>query len=409
MLINYYLRPSTVDPTMGAVYVQVRVNRSLIVLGAVTAVSGLNLPKSIMIQTCHWDNKKKRVKQASLHASVINKAIAECEEKLLKIYAQHQGYDRKMTAKGLKEQFTKGGRMHPSFPDLIQKFIDEKVALKIRTSTVNTYRFKMRPLLEFLKQEGRSELPAEEFTQGVLNRYRTYLITHRNNKPNSAEKACQVVKTILLWAAANEFITINPLQYTRIRVDKTPNLECLDQQEVQMLIHANLLPHLRAIADCFVFACYTGLAYQDLKGLSTRNLQVVERIQCLVGERQKTGTSYCIPVTPVVAGLLEKYPTLQLPLPSNQYYNTALKEIMFCLGINKRITTHTARKTFADWCINEIGLSEEATIVAMGQKNAKELTPYRRTRPKRLLAEFPTDLLRRGINSTPFTQISKAS
>ncbi|MCK8496061.1 site-specific integrase [Spirosoma sp. RP8] len=409
MFINFYMRPSTVDSTLGAVYVQVRVNKAVIVLGAVSSVSGLNLPKSIMVELSHWDKRKQRVKPACLHATVLNKAISECEQRLEKIYAQHQGYDRKMTAKGLKAQFVQGGKGVFSFPALIEKFIAEKVALHFRDSTVETYKYKMRPLLEFLKHEGISEYPAEEFTKGVLKRYKTYLITHRNNKPNSAEKACQVVKTVLLWAAENELITINPLQYTRIRVDKTPNLECLDQEEVQMVVEANLCSRLRAVADCFIFSCYTGLAYQDLKQLGKHSLQTVEGSKCLVGERQKTGTSYCIPVTPVIAGLLEKYPDLKLRLPSNQYYNSKLKEIMVALRIDKRITTHTARKTFADWCINELGLTEEATIVAMGQKSAKELNAYRRTRPKRLLSEFPASLLQRVINPNPFVQITKAS
>ncbi len=106
---------------------------------------------------------------------------------------------------------------------------------------------------------------------------------------------------------------------------------------------------------------------------------------------------------------MDKYEGVNLPLPALDDYNPLLRQIMFSVGIDKRITSHTARKTFADWCINEVGLSEEATIVAMGQKDAKELKPYRRTRPKRLLAEFPTDLMRRQIDRVPFKQVVKVS
>ena len=111
---------------------------------------------------------------------------------------------------------------------------------------------------------------------------------------------------------------------------------------------------------------------------------------------------------------MDKYQGITMPLPHLNYYNPHLQQIMLTLGIEKRITSHTARKTFADWCINELELSEEATIVAMGQKAAKELTPYRKTRPKRLLSEFPDELLQpRQEESTqrqnPFLHVYKAS
>ncbi|GAB4040852.1 site-specific integrase [Spirosoma jeollabukense] len=90
---------------------------------------------------------------------------------------------------------------------------------------------------------------------------------------------------------------------------------------------------------------------------------------------------------------MDKYNGVNMPLPPLGDYNLLLRQIMLVLGINKRITSHTARKTFAAWCINELDMSEEATIVAMGQKSAKELTLYRKTRPKRLFSEFPAELL----------------
>ncbi|UHG93195.1 phage integrase SAM-like domain-containing protein [Spirosoma oryzicola] len=409
LFINFYFRKSTTDATLGSVNVRVTVNGKRITLGTVTSVADSSLPKSVMIQYDHWDKRKLKVKPQSPHATLLNKAIAESEQKLQKVYAQHESFDQKMTANGLKGVVKHGQRMLLTFPSLIDKFLEEKVALKTKASTVDTYRFKIRPLLAFLESENALDLPAVDFTPGTLKRYRTYLITQRGNSDRNADKSCQVVKTLLLWAAENELIHKNPLMNIRIRVDKTPNLECVTQEELAVLRDAVLLPQMREVADCFEFACYTGLAYQDMKALSPKNLQLVEGKHCIVGYRLKTGTEYCIPVTERVWALMEKYDGINLPLPALDDYNPLLRQIMFSVGIDKRITSHTARKTFADWCINEVGLSEEATIVAMGQKNAKELTPYRKTRPKRLLAEFPTDLMRRQIDRVPFKQIVKAS
>ncbi|GAB3225707.1 phage integrase SAM-like domain-containing protein [Spirosoma arcticum] len=416
LAINFFLRKSLVDPKSGAVYVRVTVNKKRLTLGAVTTISGLELPKSLKIAGEHWDIGKARVKPASPHARQVNEAIVECERKLNKLYQQHEGFDVKMTAMGVKASLLCNGRMLPSMPDLMDLFLKERISIGTKASTVDTYRFKFRPLLAFLKHEKTTDKPAEDFSAGMLKRYRTYLIGERGNSSRSADKTCQVVKTLLLWASEHEIIRSNPLLYVRVRVDKTPNLECLEQSEVAMIRQATLTPALRIAADCFVFACHTGLAYQDMKAITANSMQVVHGQHCLVGSRMKTGTEYCIPISEVVWELIDRYSGPVMPLPKLGNYNPLLRQIMLTLGIDKRITSHTARKTFCDWCINELNLSEEATIVAMGQKSAKELTPYRKTRPKRLLSEFPADLLRpveqrdmpgySRIADTPFIRVA---
>lgn len=405
---RFYLRSSTTDVAKCSINVRVTVNGNRLTLGAVTTASGLDLPKSILIDKSHWDKGAQRVKPASPHAKALNDAIEACRKKIDKTYMYYEASDKRITSVGLKNIVMAGGRIMTTFQELMERFIEERKVIGTKSSTINTYRFKFRPVSEFLKSEGLHETPAEDFSPGTLKRFRTYLISQRGNKPRAADKTCQVVKTVLIWAAESELISKNPLLNIRIRVDKTPNLECLNQDELEVLRTAQLIPILRQTADCFRFACFTGLAYQDMKLISKANLQAIEGKECIVGYRLKTGTEYCIPVTQPVRELIDKY-EFKLPLPEIKHYNMFIQQIMLLLGISKRITSHTARKTFADWCINEIGLSEEATIVAMGQKDAKELRPYRKTRPKRLLAEFPTDLLQSSTDSSPFTQLSKAS
>ena len=393
MYINFYVRKSVTDPSLCSVNLRVTINQQRLTLGAVTAIAGMGLPKSVMIETKFWDERKGKVRPGCPQATMINQAIAECERKLDKLYQQHEGFDVYMTADRLKELFFNGGRIRPSIPDLMGQYLSEREATGSPKSTVDTYRWKFRPLLAFLTEKGYLTRPAEEFTPGVLKEFRVYLIVARKNSDRSADKVCQFTKTLLLWAAQHEKIKINPLLNIRIRVDKTPNLECLTQEEVQTLADAQLIPEMRAVADCFRFACYTGLAYQDMQRLTDDNLQLIEGQWCILGNRKKTGTEFCIPVTQPISDLMQKYKGIKMPLPKLGDYNPLLRQIMLSLGIRKRITSHTARKTFADWLINHLNLSEEAAIVAMGQKDARELEAYRRTRPKRLLNEFPTELL----------------
>ncbi|WP_461115973.1 phage integrase SAM-like domain-containing protein [Spirosoma jeollabukense] len=175
-----------------------------------------------MIPIASWDMHKQKVKRDDPQAVIINKAIVECENKLNKIYNQHERYDVIMNALGVKRAVINGGRVRPSIPDLIEKFLAEKTALKANLSTTGTYRFKFRPLVEFLRSEGIYEQAAEDFSPGPLKRFRVYLITTRGNSEQTADKTRQVVKTLLLWAAESEIIMKNPLLHVRIHVDKAP-------------------------------------------------------------------------------------------------------------------------------------------------------------------------------------------
>ena len=414
----FFLRKSVVDPSLGAVHLRVTINQERVVLGAVSAIADLGLPRSMMIKARFWDERSNKVRAACPQAKLLNKAIEECSRRLDKLYQQHEGYDLTMSADKVKELFLNGGRLRPSMPDLIDHYLAERQAMGSPKSTVDTYRFKFRPLLAFLTERNYALKAAEDFTPGMLREFRLYLIVTRKNGERSADKTCQFVKTLLIWAAQSERIKVNPLLNIRIKVDKTPNLECLTQEEVERLDKAQLIPEMRKVADCFRFACFTGLAYQDMQRLTEDNVQVVHGQWCIVGKRKKTGTDYCIPLTEPVEELMQKYGGINLPLPKLGDYNPLLRQIMLSLGIAKRITSHTARKTFCDWLINHLNLSEEAAIVAMGQKDASELAAYRKTRPQRLLSEFPDELLSsRGqlaqvnvrYESNPFSRLYKAS
>ncbi len=104
--------------------------------------------------------------------------------------------------------------------------------------------------------------------------------------------------------------------------------------------------------DWFVFSCYTGLAYNEISKLQKKHI-----IKGFDGElwiemvREKTQKNIAVPLLPQAKELIDKYADDNseevFDVCSNQRYNSYLKEIASILGINKRLTTHTARKTFA--------------------------------------------------------------
>ena len=111
-------------------------------------------------------------------------------------------------------------------------------------------------------------------------------------------------------------------------------------------------PRLQLVKDWFVFSCYTGLGYNEIKNLRKQHI-----VKGFDGElwiemkREKTQKNISVPLLPKAKVLIDKYADDNseniFNICSNQRYNSYLKEIASVLGINKRLTTHTARKTFA--------------------------------------------------------------
>ncbi|MFT5216852.1 MAG: integrase/recombinase XerD [Glaciecola sp.] len=103
--------------------------------------------------------------------------------------------------------------------------------------------------------------------------------------------------------------------------------------------------------DLFIFCCYTGLAYNELSRLEHKHIQKgFDDMFWISMKREKTSKDFSIPLLPQAEGLIKKYQSkesLVFPKVSNQKYNSYLKEIGVIIGIEKRLTTHIARKTFA--------------------------------------------------------------
>lgn len=112
--------------------------------------------------------------------------------------------------------------------------------------------------------------------------------------------------------------------------------------EVVELADSSLI-HAR---DCFLFCCYTGLAYADASSLTRDNFMDRDGSLFIISERTKNRSEIAIKVIDKARALLERY-DYKMPFVSNQKYNLYLKAVAKHAGITKRLTSHMARHTFA--------------------------------------------------------------
>lgn len=160
----------------------------------------------------------------------------------------------------------------------------------------------------------------------------------------------------------------------------------LTKEELEIISQKDItVERLALVRDIFIFSCFTGLAYIDVKQLTPTHLvKGIDGQLWINTHRQKTDTSSRIPLLDITRGIIEKYKdhpksinegTL-LPVFTNQHTNAYLKEIADICGINKRLTFHCARHTFATTVTLSNGVPIESVSKMLGHQSIRTTQHY---------------------------------
>jgi site-specific recombinase XerD len=150
---------------------------------------------------------------------------------------------------------------------------------------------------------------------------------------------------------------------------------------------------LDQVKDIFVFCCFTGLAYVDIKKLKRSEIVLgIDEEKWIFTTRQKTDTASRIPILPTAQRIMEKYgnhiqclnDNRLLPVLSNQKMNAYLKEIADVCNINKKLTFHIARHTFATTVTLSNGVPIETVSKMLGHKNLRTTQHYAKILDRRV-------------------------
>ena len=209
--------------------------------------------------------------------------------------------------------------------------------------------------------------------------------TEKNCAHNTTIKYNTNFKKIVRIAYANDWIVKDSF-FNWKGILKTVEREFLDEEEIQRLIEKEFSIHrLNLVKDIFVFSCFTGLAYADVKALNKDNIVIgIDGGRWIKTTRKKTKTKSNIPLLPSAELILKKYEedsdvlnsNMLLPILSNQKMNAYLKEIADLCEINKNLTFHLARHTFATTITLTNGVPIESVSKMLGHKSLKTTQHY---------------------------------
>ncbi|MDQ7917200.1 site-specific integrase [Mesonia sp. MT50] len=230
-----------------------------------------------------------------------------------------------------------------------KKLID----IELNQATWNKFLYISNHLKEFVKWKyDKSDVLLNNLTMNFLSEFEYFLKTEKKHQQITVNKATQRFKSVIRAAVGEQIINRNPFYAHKPKKVKT-KIVYLNQRELKSLEEYTFSQsRLSQIRDMFIFCCYTGLAYAEMSNLSKEHITLgFDGFKWIEMYRKKTSSYISIPLLPKSANIIVKYINVKsnyiLPRISNQRFNSYLKEIALIVGIEKRLTHHIARKTFA--------------------------------------------------------------
>ena len=332
-----------------------------------------------------WDNVKQRVKGTSEQAKLINEYLFKFKTKIAKLELEllQRGYI--ITADLLRDAYFNNVESIQT-KTLIQVFEDHLQGLEkiigngISKSTYYCYTHSFRLVKEYIKKQyNREDMFLLELNYSFIDNFNTFLKTDHNQKINTTVKHLKCLKRVTNIAIANKFLLFDPfLNYKLER--ETVEKAFLTEEELRRIINKDFaMPRLGRVRDIFIFSCFTGLSYGDVKTLDESHFVHDEEGRIWIKKnRIKTGVLSRIPLLPIPKLILEKYKggVKLLPVIDISSTDSYLKEIADLCGINKRVSFHTARFTFATTVTLTNRISLEVVSKMMGHTNTRMTSHY---------------------------------
>ena len=344
-----------------------------------------------------WSTEGAKVKGNSEDARSINNQldiiknqIMDAEKRLYKKEIQINSENLRNELFGIKERER---LLIPIFTEHNRK-IKELVGSEYAPGTLERYETSLKHTKDFLQWKYRvSDIDIEKIDHAFITEYEFYLRTERKCANNTAVKYIKNFHKIINICLANGWLNKDPFANYKSKVKEVIR-EFLTEQEIQSLMEKEFVSErLELVRDIFVFSCFSGLAYIDVKQLSKDNIVLgIDGDKWINKNRQKTDTNSKIPLLPTAQYILDKYANHPvcvnedklLPIFSNQKMNAYLKEIATVCGINKELTFHIARHTFATTVTLSNGVPIETVSKMLGHTNLKTTQHYAKILDKKI-------------------------
>lgn len=381
--ILFWTYNSRIKNNLAPVFARITVNKKQL---------NMSLKRRVLI--AHWCPKKQRISGNSPESRLLNQYLDEVYAQLFQCFQELRTSNLPITPQAVKDKFygNEVSSVH-TLRDLIE-YHNSTLFSKLNGNTSRLYLTSQKYLLEFLKRKYKcSDIALQELDYRFILNFESFL---RAYKPwhyqkqignNAVMKHIQRLRKMVTLAYHIEWIDADPFRKFKQKMLPTQR-GFLTASELARLESLPLdSTRLETVRDVFVFSCYTGISYTDLMALNTQSIREgLDGDLWIILQRQKTGNSVQVPLLHKAKNLINQYasdPRAQLhnrlfPKISNQKMNAYLKELAELAKIEKNVTFHMARHTFATTITLSNGVPIETISKMLGHHKLATTQIYAR-------------------------------
>jgi site-specific recombinase XerD len=349
------------------------------------------------IEKSKWSPELSKMKGSSEEARTINNYLDLMKSKVFDIQMQLIHKNEELSLENFKSRILGTHQRERMIIPIYQNHndkIEDLIGNGYAYGTLERFKISLKHLKEFIQWKYNvSDISITKIDYAFVTEFEFYLRSVKKCNNNTAVKYVRNFRKIIKICLDNDWLDKNPCSRYEGKM-KEVERDFLTEEELNRIYNKRFSSErLNLVKDIFIFSCYTGLAYVDVKGLKKDHIAIgIDGEKWIFKNRQKTDTKSKIPVLPIAQEIIQKYANHPkclnedsiLPILTNQKMNAYLKEIGDLCDISKEITFHMARHTFATSVTLTNGVPIETVSKILGHKNIQTTQHYAKILDKKV-------------------------
>ncbi|WP_430936761.1 site-specific integrase [Saccharicrinis sp. 156] len=301
LYVKFFLRTTKKNPELGMLYLRISYNTKRI-----------DFSFNYRVNVNAWDSSNEVVKTSDKDYLRVNQAIASARSKILNIFDKLRYEERMITPLILKNHYQGNIEEGKTLLHLIQYHNESQVNI-LSYGTLKNYFTTQKYIKKFLKEKKKvDDIYLSQLNYQFITGFESYLRNHTptdHQRPlsnNGVMKHLERLRKMTTMAVKLEWVEKDPFSKYKLSFKKSERT-FLSEKEVEILVNRNFSnERMDFTKDLFVFACYTGLAYVDVKQLKLENINIgIDGEYWISTKRQKTDVSVNIPLLPIPLEIID--------------------------------------------------------------------------------------------------------
>ena len=354
----------------------------------------------VSIEETTWSNATEKAVGKSKKAYKVNNRLVEIRNQIDEIERKYELHRIPLSVDQIKNEIL---GINKASQGLVEAHTDhnnkmeELVGGKYQPKTLTRYNTSLNHLKSFLQEEYKvNDIDLRNVNHKFLMDYEFWLNKNKCQHNTTIKYLVNLGKIIRI-ALNNGWIVDDPYKNTKFSFNDVDKPYLTADELAKISNKEFSIKRVEKVRDVFLFCCYTGLAFSDVKSLQEGDIAIEKNGKKWIRkQRQKTKVISHIPLLPVAEKILDKYKNdhecikegTLLPVPSNQRMNSYLKEIADLCGIKKALSTHVARHTFGTTVTLANHISMESVSRMLGHSSLSMTKKYARILDKPVADEM---------------------